>query len=100
MSETAAVAADTASPVLTLGSLSSSVLLPVGSSTSTRPNQKAMRMRKNIAHTRPVQRIPDCGFGPAFVDDVARADKSAVQLISANCSCGFTENFLYCDRPR
>src|SRR5512147_2098660 len=36
ISETAAAAADTASPVLTFGSLLSSVVWPVGSSTSTR----------------------------------------------------------------
>src|SRR5436309_2359202 len=48
MSDTAAVAAVTASETLSCGSFSDSGVLSRGSSTSTSPSQKHMRSRKNI----------------------------------------------------
>src|SRR5262245_53934060 len=48
MSETAAVAACTASPTLICGSFSDSGVFSLGNSTSTSPSQNAMRSRKNI----------------------------------------------------
>src|ERR1700731_4163398 len=53
MSETAAVAADTASDAFSCGSFSDSGVFSLGSSTSTSPTQNAMRSRKNISRPRP-----------------------------------------------
>src|SRR4051812_21659252 len=49
MSDTAAVAADTASDAPTCGSLSDSGVFSLGNSTSTSPSQNAMRSRKNMS---------------------------------------------------
>src|ERR1700758_2181951 len=51
MSETAALAAVTASDTLICGSFSDSGVFSLGSSTSTSPSQNAMRSRKNIVAT-------------------------------------------------
>src|SRR3954447_8550408 len=56
MSDTAAVAADTASDAPTCGSFSDSGVFSLGSSTSTSPSQNAKRSRKNIS--RPCLFIP------------------------------------------
>src|SRR6267154_382194 len=53
MSDTAAVAADTASDAPTCGDLSDSGVFSRGNSTSTSPSQNAMRSRKNISRPRP-----------------------------------------------
>src|SRR3954465_3591029 len=53
MSDTAAVAADTASDAPTGGSFSDSGVFSLGNSTSTRPSQNAMRSRKNMSRPRP-----------------------------------------------
>src|SRR3954470_8601773 len=49
MSDTAAVAADTASDAPTCGSFSDSGVFSLGNSTSTSPSQNAKRSRKNIS---------------------------------------------------
>src|ERR1700730_11824617 len=53
MSETAAVAADTASDAPNCGALTDSGVFSLGNSTSTSPTQNAKRSRKNISRLRP-----------------------------------------------
>ncbi len=58
LSDTAAVAADTASDAPNCGSLSDSGVFSLGSSTSTSPSQNAMRSKKNISRPLPSLLIP------------------------------------------
>src|SRR5690242_16257560 len=73
MSDTAAVAACTASETLICGSFSDSGVLSLGNSTSTSPSQNAKRSRKNILRSWPSPKVPGgrssaTGLHPAIVD--------------------------------
>src|SRR6202140_4946610 len=68
MSDTAAVAADTASEAPNCGSLSDSGVFSRGSSPSTSPSQNAMRSRKNISRPVPFLLIPLRCFATVAVD--------------------------------
>src|SRR5437868_4938229 len=80
MSDTAAVAADTASDAPICGSFSDSGVFSLGNSTSTSPSQNAMRRRKNIL----IRVFPRCGLSSQAILFVTGLDKSQVLPISLN----------------
>src|SRR6185312_2347886 len=81
MSDTAAVAADTASDAPIRGTFSDSGVLSLGNSTSTNPSQNAMRSRKNISRPRAVLLVAVDLAQPAVTTAVDKAQLFALNLI-------------------
>src|SRR6476620_5356935 len=100
MSETAAVAAETASEAPICGSFSDSGVFSLGNSTSTSPSQNAKRSRKNIS--RPRSSLYGCGAvkPTGLFPQVTAVDKSEVfalrkdrRKLAENCNHSIRRKF-------